>query len=102
MGIENKDRSKLLVCNQQCNQCLYSKNKIVSDDRRREIFKRLKNTGDYFICHKASIVGEDVMCAGYYEAHRESSLLIRLGILLNRIFFIDVIQLMKSKKWKNK
>jgi hypothetical protein len=88
--------SELKICERMCDQCLYSKNKIVGDARRDEILRNLGNGDDYFICHKASIVNEKVMCRGYYEANKDSSLLIILGRHLSTIRFVDVLQVMKE------
>jgi hypothetical protein len=80
----------LLICDKLCDQCLYSKNKIVSDKRKEEILTELENTSDYFICHKASVVDKKVMCRGYYEANKHTSLLINLGEDLKLNEFVNV------------
>lgn len=90
------DPSILQVCDKPCDQCLYGPNKIVSDARKAEIENALAESADYFICHKSSIVGEKVMCRGYYNRHKESSLLIRLGRRLNTIVFTDVMEIMRN------
>ncbi len=87
---------ELKVCHKQCDQCLYSKNKLVSDKRRAEILVGLAQANDYFICHKSSIVNKKVMCRGYYEANKESSTLIRLGHHLKRLVFVDVAEIMRA------
>lgn len=51
--------SKFKVCSHRCDQCLFSPNKIVSNARKREIIKECLLSGAYFICHKATIAGEE-------------------------------------------
>lgn len=52
---------------ERCNQCLYGKNKIVSNKRRAEILKHLNAKDDFFICHKATLAGRIVACRGDWE-----------------------------------
>lgn len=86
----------LRICHKQCDQCLYSSRKIVTDTRRNEIMQDLEEDQDYFICHKASIADKKVMCRGYYEANKSTSLLIKLGTDLGVTQFVDVMEIMKE------
>jgi hypothetical protein len=53
----------------RCDQCLFSRNRIVPRERAAEIVKECKRKKSHFICHKATIDGnEDIMCRGYYDA----------------------------------
>ena len=76
------------VMNAKCSECLFSKHKIVSDERRLEILKTCSENDSHFICHKASIVGEAICCRGFYNA--KSSNLIRISGRLNMIEFVPV------------
>lgn len=69
----------------------------MSDKRRDEILEKTFITGDYFVCHKASLVDESVMCRGFYEANKRGHLLIKLGKMLGLIKFIDVMELFREK-----
>ena len=53
----------LKVCSQQCDQCLFSKTKIVSEARKRQILQECAAADDYFTCHKT----DDAVCAGFYK-----------------------------------
>lgn len=57
----------LKVCEHQCDQCLFSKNRIVSAQRMKQILKDCEKKDDHFLCHKGTIVGIDVVCRGFYE-----------------------------------
>lgn len=50
-----------------CNQCLFTPNKIVSDERKTEILKSCKKHNNHFVCHKATIRGCKVTCRGFYD-----------------------------------
>lgn len=69
------------VMNQQCNECLFSKNKVVSDERRHEIIKECLKSGKYFICHKATIKGQDVCCRAYWDKFKDE---FNLGRIVQR------------------
>lgn len=52
------------VKEEKCDQCLFSPDKIVSNERRREILSDCKKNDTHFNCHKE----DDVCCRGFYEA----------------------------------
>ena len=70
-----------------CNQCLFSKDKIVSNKRRQEILKGCRERDNHFICHKASIDSKDICCRGFYD--NQTSNLIRIMGRLNAIEFVS-------------
>jgi len=76
------------VQKQKCSECLISKNKIVSDARKKQIIQGCKDDGKYFICHKSSIAGGEAECHGFYKTHNPavSKMLEDAGL----IEFVDV------------
>jgi hypothetical protein len=38
--------------------------KIISNERRKEILQMLNRKDDWFVCHKATLAGTQVMCRG--------------------------------------
>lgn len=56
------------ITKERCAECLFSKDKIVSDKRRSQVLKQCQREDAHFICHKATIRGEEVCCAGFHEA----------------------------------
>lgn len=58
---------KVYMTSRRCDQCLFSKNKIVDNKRRREILKDCKESDKHFECHKGTIKGRKVMCKGFFE-----------------------------------
>ena len=73
----------LKVMKKRCNQCLFSNNKIVSDERREDILETCRERDCHFVCHKT----EDTCCRGSYD-HRSTNL-IRIMSRLNGIQFVD-------------
>jgi hypothetical protein len=73
----------LTVCSQQCDQCLFSKNRIVSERRKKEIMAECRRSDSHFVCHKT----KDAVCAGFYQSH--STNLIRIMARLGGIKLVD-------------
>lgn len=78
------------VSDKCCGQCLFSKNKIVSDRRKESLLKEIVQTQSYFVCHKSSQSGGDVCCRGFYEKLGEHSQMIRIAERLNCVKFVPV------------
>lgn len=66
--MEQDKEHTLRVCSEQCDQCLFSKNRIVSASRMKEILDGCKEDDDHFLCHKATVVGEKIICKGFYDS----------------------------------
>lgn len=80
---KSKMKGGFAVYENRCDQCLFSKDKIVGDARRKELLKSCEKSGTYFQCHKASLAGDDVCCRGFYDAEGSSIVQIakRLGVV---------------------
>jgi len=72
-----------------CQNCLLSANSIVSSKRRKEIVRTCIEEQSHFICHKASIRGEDVCCKTFYEKLGHTSQMVRIAERLNVVSFIE-------------
>lgn len=57
------------VCEHKCNQCLFTKNRIVDKSRVKEILDECLETGSFFVCHKATIKNTEVVCKGFYDKY---------------------------------
>lgn len=89
------------VCSKSCNQCLFTKNKIVSDERKQEILEDCERNETHFICHKGSIAGQNVVCNGFFR--NKTTPYLDLVKATDRIVFVDPYTLDKSlKKSKRK
>lgn len=78
MAVENKE--VMLVRSRVCNECLLSRARIVSQERVNEILETCNRTGQAFQCHKATMVGEDIVCRAFFDGNY--SLVVRLAKLL--------------------
>ncbi len=70
----------------KCNQCLFSKNRVVTPEVVAEIVKGCLNEDTYFCCHKATIKGKNnVCCRGFWDAHKSNFNLGRITQRLNSV-----------------
>lgn len=76
-----------LVTEKQCDQCLMSKDKIVSSERRNEILQQCRESDTHFICHKHTIADENsnVCCRGFYDSNPMATNLMRIALRLNAV-----------------
>lgn len=75
----------LKVCKGQCNQCLFSENRIVPVSRFKQIVRDCKKNQTHFMCHKE----ENVVCGGYYEKLGPFSQMIRIAERLGVVQFVQ-------------
>ena len=84
------------VCSSKCDECLFSKDKIVDDARRKEIIETCIANNSFFVCHKFGIegdegtIGEEVCCRGFYESYGHHINLIRIAQRLRAVEEVDV------------
>ena len=73
-----------------CNQCLLTKNKIVTAKRVKEIIKMCKSEQTHFICHKTTACGHDsTICKSYFDKFGHYSQMVRIASRLNDLEFIE-------------
>jgi hypothetical protein len=75
------------VLAERCNQCLYGKDKIVSNTRRADLLRGLNAKDDYFVCHKASLVGVTAACRGDWDQRGCG----QLGRIADRLGLVNFI-----------
>lgn len=83
----------LAVAHRRCAECLFGLNKIVSDARRDQVLAECEAEDRYFVCHKASQRGDEVVCAGFVESFRRgerSAQGLRLAVALDVMVPVDV------------
>jgi hypothetical protein len=78
-----------------CKNCLLSPDAIVSNKRRKEIIQGCVQEQTHFICHKASMRGEDVCCKTYYDTLGQHSQMVRIA---QRLGMVEIIEQPKSEK----
>lgn len=85
----------LQVYSEPCENCLLSKDRIVSPKKAKKIIEDCKRTQRYFVCHKASINNEEVVCSTFYNTLGGISQGIRMAQILDVVEFIDQPNLKK-------
>ena len=70
----------LLLSARPCDQCLTTRNRVVSGHRAAEIVRDCRRTGNHFFCHKHPC--GLVHCAGVHALHQSTAyrLALALGI----------------------
>lgn len=58
----------MLVAEKPCDECLFSRDKLVDEPRKAEILRECYERGNYFICHKATLVGRAVICHNFAKS----------------------------------
>lgn len=81
----------LAIAQSPCDQCLFSKNRIVSKERFKEIVKDCLHGDDHFLCHKGTLEGIKIVCNGFYTRYDSKS--IRIAEALRFTEFVDVMNL---------
>lgn len=76
------------VYKKRCDQCLFSRNKIVSNERRKSILDDCAKQGTFFTCHKATIAGQEICCRGFYDA--QGSSLVQIAKRLQIVEEVDL------------
>ena len=70
-----------------CDQCLFSPNKIVDEERKKQILDGCKAEQTHFNCHKER-EGE-VVCGGFNKTMGQYSQMIRISERLRLIEYVE-------------
>lgn len=77
------------VCEKQCDQCLFTPNRVVSKARMAQILRNCRAKDIHFVCHKGSMSGNDELCCrGFFDT--QTSNLMRIAQRLNAVRFVPV------------
>jgi hypothetical protein len=83
------------VCAERCDQCLFSKQAIVDNARRRQVLADCARRDTHFVCHKHGVGddeelhGEDVCCRGFYDRDPMATNLMRIAARLGVVEFVE-------------
>ena len=88
------------VYKDQCKNCLLSSDAIVSPDRVKDIIQECKQNQKHFVCHTASIKGEDICCKKFYDELGHTSQMIRIAERLNMVEIVEREESKKLPTWK--
>jgi len=89
MTVDAFDRKAggLKVCRKACDECLYSRRKIVGDDRRASLLEKCRRDGTYFICHKHTLRGQAAVCRRFFD--EESNTACQVAPRHGIVVFVD-------------
>lgn len=89
-----QDDTEFKVCARQCDQCLFTANRVVSEARAKQIVRDCLKTDDWFVCHKFSVLGLKVCCRGFWDRHKSDVYPLRIA----QMFISAVKFVMPSKE----
>lgn len=81
------------VMSRECDQCLVSKNRIVSGARAAQIITGCRLKGVHFVCHK-SPAGRSIACRGVHEM--QIGQMSRIAERLGAVVSIDPVTLLPT------
>ena len=79
----------LKVYQECCHNCLLSKDRIVSPKKAKQLLEEIKEKQSYFVCHKASMNNEEIVCKKFFDELGHQSQMIRIAERLNAVQFIE-------------
>lgn len=77
----------------RCDQCLFSRAKIVDDQRKADVLRACIEKDAHFVCHKFSIaegMGSQVCCRAFYDSNPAATNLMRIAGRLDAVEFVDL------------
>ena len=82
-----------------CKNCLLSPNKIVSGEAAKDIVQNCVQKQTHFICHKASMNGEEITCKNFFDRLGHHSQMVRIAERLNVVRFVPQTDTEKLPAW---
>lgn len=72
------------VSSKVCDECLYSKNKIVEESTKQAVLNECRKKNRYFICHKFTLTHKAAVCRGFFnkEPNQACQMAERLGLVV--------------------
>ena len=79
----------LKVYQECCHNCLLSKDRIVSPKKAKDLLNEIAEKQSYFVCHKASMNEEEIVCKTFFDKLGHQSQMIRIAERLNAVQFVE-------------
>jgi hypothetical protein len=80
----------LKVYKKPCKNCLFSKDKIVSDERKDDILDSCIKKNTYFICHKSTIENGKTCYKRFFDKYKDRTSLLRMADRLSMVEMVDL------------
>lgn len=78
------------VAAKRCDQCLFSRDAIVSNARRKQVLGDCARRDTHFICHKFTLAGDAACCRAFYDRDPGATNLMRIAGRLGAVEFVPV------------
>ena len=81
------------VYKKPCKNCLFSKDRIVSEDLAKEIIESCKSDKSFFICHKSSFNQGNTMCNRYFHEvlnNEENKMVTDILVKAGHYHFVEI------------
>lgn len=85
--------AKFQVYEKRCDQCLFSDNKVVEEQRKSELIAYCNDmkTPTHFICHKSTIHDNgNVCCRGFWDKFKDSNPKLIIMEKIGRVEFVPL------------
>jgi hypothetical protein len=79
----------LKVYKECCHNCLLTKDRIVSPKRTKDLLQEIAEKQSYFVCHKASMNDEEIVCKNFFDRLGHQSQMVRIAERLNAVQFVE-------------
>lgn len=86
------------VMAERCNECLFSPERIVSGRRYKQIIDGCLEEDKYFICHKATLAGQDVCCRAFFDTFGNDITLSRVAKMFKVVEFVEEASLQEKEE----
>lgn len=83
------NRPGFRICAERCDECLFSKDKIVSERRKKEVIRDARQGQGYFICHKVSLRDQNGCCRGFFDSYGYDIQIYQIASRLGFVIWID-------------
>src|SRR5260221_14703349 len=81
----------------RCNECLFSQQRIVGSRRYKQIIDTCLGQDKYFICHKATLAGEDICCRVFFDTFGNDITLSRAAKIFKAVEYVEETSLRQEQ-----
>jgi hypothetical protein len=80
---QEKQAQGLRVMKKACRECLFTPNRLVSEERKNQLIEESKDS--FFICHEGTQRGQTICCRNFYERYKDISQGLKMAQFLNML-----------------
>lgn len=64
---------KVRMYDRPCKNCLFSKSRLVTPERAAELINEALRNNSFFVCHQATLNGENIACHAFIQHFRQTN-----------------------------